>query len=481
MKKYENHDWCFMARVVFEALTPVKTGSGKGNIKTDAVINRDVNGLPFIPATTLQGLMRHALEQKFKDTADPGIADRIMGWQTRQNGCGSWLSISEAKLVIDEAGHTIDGLLDRKAVDDTPSLKQYLEGFCEMPIRQHVRITQKGTAAAQGKFDEEIIPQGTRFCFEMELRADDKNGRSDFNQLLDVLQSDTFRIGGGSRKGFGKIEIKSIGYKALNLNQPDDLQAYMDKNSSLATSWKGYEERAVTDITNNEAIHYRLELSPTDFILFSSGFGDDRSDMTVVKEPMVTGWSEGTPHWTESEETIAIPASSVKGAIAHRTAFYYNLLTGITANKDNVPTADKADSPATGKRNEAVRSLFGSEGQSADGSTTGKRRGHVLFSDVIRLKKSAVAKVLNHVKIDRFTSGTVKGALFAEEPLYAKNESIKLYITLLPDAATNQEHVTEAFELALTDICKGLLPLGGGVNRGNGCFEGKLYKNDKEI
>ena len=41
--------------------------------------------------------------------------------------------------------------------------------------------------------------------------------------------------------------------------------------------------------------------------------------------------------------------------------------------------------------------------------------------------------------------------------------------------------IVKAFEAALTDLCKGYLPLGGGVNRGNGTFKGKLNKNGETI
>ena len=39
----------------------------------------------------------------------------------------------------------------------------------------------------------------------------------------------------------------------------------------------------------------------------------------------------------------------------------------------------------------------------------------------------------------------------------------------------------KAFELALADIKNGMLPLGGGVTKGNGFFSGKLTKNGTEI
>lgn len=50
-----------LTRIVLQAETPLAIGSGNKNIKTDATVVRDVNFLPYIPATTLAGLIRHTL------------------------------------------------------------------------------------------------------------------------------------------------------------------------------------------------------------------------------------------------------------------------------------------------------------------------------------------------------------------------------------------------------------------------------------
>jgi len=44
--------------------------------------------------------------------------------------------------------------------------------------------------------------------------------------------------------------------------------------------------------------------------------------------------------------------------------------------------------------------------------------------------------------------------------------------------AIGEEIIRKSLESALDDICHGLLPLGGGVNRGNGVFIGDLTKED---
>ena len=122
--------------------------------------------------------------------------------------------------------------------------------------------------------------------------------------------------------------------------------------------------------------------------------------------------------------------------------------------------------------------MFGSEGNSKGED---KQRGEILFSDVIiKNEETLEGKVLNHVKIDRFTGGAVEGALFSEEVLYVPNQNINLELRL-HKFETEDKNITPAFESALKDICKGYLPLGGGVNRGNGTFKGSLIKEGETI
>ena len=48
--------------------------------------------------------------------------------------------------------------------------------------------------------------------------------------------------------------------------------------------------------------------------MFGSGFGDDEADMTPVVEKIINYEKQDL-----IEEKVLIPASSVKGAISHRT------------------------------------------------------------------------------------------------------------------------------------------------------------------
>ena len=452
-----------LSRITLEALSPLVIGSGNKNIKTDSVVAKDVNELPYIPATTLAGLIRHSLPEEQR---------KWMGYQTKEESYGSQLILSEAK-ILSEDGKPIDGLSNKE-----DAVKQ----LCyQLPIRQHVRINHQGVAEKNGKFDEEIVPKGMRFCFEMELMSEEDDNEI-MDKILSTIQSNGFRIGSGSRSGFGQISIVSILHRKLNLSIPEDLKLYLSKSSSLENIWEGFEPYTLAENTNTDYISYELTLQPTDFMFFGAGFGDEHSDMTFVREPVIEWHNDDRACIIEKEKVILIPGSSVKGALAHRTAYHYNKLKDCFADGKSAEELQEH----VGKKNEAVELLFGSEGENKGKN---KKRGNILISDIIQTQTEELEKkVLNHVKIDRFTGGAVPGALFSEEVLYSPENSFTLELLLYKAAITedkkdkeDKEKALKAFETALTDLCKGYLPLGGGVNRGNGTFKGSLKKDGETI
>jgi CRISPR-associated RAMP protein len=482
-----------VARVTIEATTPLAIGSGKKSILTDATINRDANDLPFIPGTTLAGLIRHAIDEE--------LADRLMGFIKKKNDKkdeyeveGSRLIVTEAKL-LNRKGKAIDGLLNLETACDDED-KAFLKDFKHAPIRQHAKINHRGVTEDKGKFDEGVVPKGARFCFEMELMANPKSEeelaeyKQDFKDLLRKLRADGFRVGGKSRNGFGKIEVvgEACLYRELDLSLPADLDLYLKKSASLADEWDGFEPLKLEKPQESRYTRYKLEITPKDFLFFGSGFGNEDVDHSYIKERFVEWNEEGNiGRWHSHDHSLVVPASSVKGALAHRTAYYYNKECGIFAENLSPEDFNKH----VGKRNKAVFALFGCEGnedktqptEAPTGERTdGKRRGHVLFADIIRNKEEKTdKKIHNHVKIDRFTGGAIDGALFDEEALIVHpDEPEKLELELLVDVdelINKDQRIIPAFEEALKDVCKGMLPLGGNVNKGYGQFEGKLLKD----
>ena len=446
----------YITRVTLEAATPLIVGTGDKGVLTDALVALDINGLPYIPGTSIAGVLRHSIGD------DSNNAESIFGFQDGNQGHGSRLIITDA-VMLDCDGTPQDGLISSPKSD-------FLSHYDTLPVRQHVRINELGIADDGGKFDEQVVYQGTRFVFEMEMVDvdDDKENKNNdvFREVLKKIYSPFFRLGSGTRNGFGSVKVIDLKYRSLDLTKQADLELYLTKSSSLCQQWNGFAP-VKTEVEEEDSWHeYVMELKPLDFFLFSSGFNDDDADMTPVTEARVI-WDENGGRF--SDESILIPATSVKGAIAHRVAYYWNKINGKIIEDNN---------GKTGGDNEAVKALFGHAGKTSEGTT----RGNVLFSDIIlqnTLRNHN--KLLNHVTIDRITGGTIDGHLFTEKVINGRGMTFNLTLMVNNEVFQQEDgpQYKKALECALEDLCDGLLPLGGGTNRGHGIFTGKKIKGFK--
>ncbi len=457
------YDLRFLAHIILEAETPIVIGSGRKTMLTDSEILKDYNGLPYIPGTSIAGVIRHALPVD--------LGNKFFGLKDDKNNKGSEIVFSEAKL-LNGSGLVIDRLCD--------TVDNFSKRFKNLPKRNHVRISHRGVAEDHGKFDEEVIYKGCRFCFEIEMvaRSSEKEYASNtFDQVLTEIQKDTFRIGGGTRVGFGKMHPVSIKKRSFDLKKKEELSSYLATNSSLEKDYSGWEDFKNNSIKDQNWIKYSLTLKPMDFFSFGSGKGDNDVDTVPVKESYVK-WDGYNGFFVEN--ALLIPASSLKGALAHRVAYYYNLKHRIYAMQIPVEEFENY----TGSNNPAVRMLFGCQ-KEGEGETV-QKRGIAIFNDIFADYPGD--KILNHVAIDRFTGGAMDGALYSEKVVDGKGEltfHTEVLIEKLPaidnndiDAQTIYKDAIEAFEKALGDIDKGLLPLGGGNGRGHGIFKCKFTSKD---
>lgn len=420
----------FLAHIIIEAKTPLKVGGGKNDLFYDAPVQRDFNDLPMILGTSVAGILRKA----FEDSAGKDSANEIFGTKDERDPDkqqGSKLIISNA-LLLDEKGVVCEELLLKKS--------EFLKHFDVLPIRDHVSINANGTAKDAGKFDEEVVLKGTRFKFSLELEG----SKEEFEKILNLLSDPTLRLGGGSSKGFGSLEILKIKWGEF---EADRCSSSLNFNSDIFLDFDLKNE------ANDKFLRYKLKISPDDFFMFGSGFGDSEADQTPVLESIIDYEKKCL-----TEYKILIPASSVKGALSHRTAFHYNKL------KEQFGEEAKV-----GNENEAVREIFGYEKSKTENGAKGK----ILLSDCfLNYDKEKDAKVFEHVSIDRLTGGAIDGALFQEKAV-AKRDQFTIEILLKKGACDDAK---KAFERALKDVVCGRLPLGGATTKGHGFFKGEAKK-----
>jgi CRISPR/Cas system CSM-associated protein Csm3 (group 7 of RAMP superfamily) len=564
-KSYNN---IYKARFIIEAASPLAVGSGEKGIVVDRLIARDANGLPYIPGTSILGIIRHQMEDKNTDEALLESLKDAFGQSGAKEGMGSRIVFSDAQLSDTKGETAVEKINGAYLAGESEG---YYSWFNRLPNRDHVRMTDKAAADTDGhgKFDEELVHKGSRFIFTICLNGNEDD-TSIWNSILGYIHSPFFRIGAGTRNGFGQIKVISCKVRCFQLDDEQELMAWLKHSNSLNdkayTSWQEYTaDRAIADSLNDQYQHYTLRLKPSDFFLFGAGYGDEDGD-SISKTEHFIQW-EDNKDAAMSNVQFLIPGSSIKGALAHRTAFHYNksqnhyirqylrsfksedfklkketfeeelksnsglqnlfngslfdagpvikeienagsedlnkvksqrkifedfmeteikkqetlieeafksqiIYESIVWNEfiDQLEILKKLNHPTpVGENNEAVKILFGfAKGEQEEG-----QRGHVLIEDIYVPAKVCTEKVFTHVKIDRFTGGTIDGALFQEKVVrFEKEIDIDIYVD---KAALQDEAVKQAFEQAMEDVKTGALPLGGQSSKGHGIFEGELF------
>lgn len=312
----------YIARFIVETNTPMAIGSGEKGLIVDRLIAIDANGLPYIPGTSLAGVIRHELSVS-------GITiDNLFGTHDTDNGQGSRINFSSAILLAEDGKTVLEGLHNLNFSEG------YYSYFKRLPERDHVRITHKGSADTEGygKFDEQLVQKGVRFVFEIEIEGTDSD-QENWDRILSILHNPSFRIGAGTRKGFGQLNVIECKTRVFDLQK--QLEQYLDTVSSLnkdTQEWTIWNNPKI-DLHGKQYFHYKVSLEPENFYMFGAGIGDNDVDMAPKSEKYFE-WSTGKP--VLSTDKILIPATSIKGALSHRVAYHYNRLNNITVELNEV-------------------------------------------------------------------------------------------------------------------------------------------------
>ncbi|WP_200389534.1 RAMP superfamily CRISPR-associated protein [Thiocapsa imhoffii] len=471
-----------LARFTLEARTALSIGTGGSDGIYDHPIVRDANGLPIIPGTSLAGVLRHLWITEHGQTA----SDKLFGYQERDRGAASRLEVATCVLQ-DSRGRPIEGLLigsERERLKSDALLRAALASREDPVFRDRVRLTHRGVAKHRGKFDRSVLLAGYRFSGELRLWSEHHDDPG-WTGLLALLGDPRLRLGGATRAGLGAVSLKSLHTACFDLNgKPDDIARFQALPETIGDT-TGLKITTLPSADSRSPIHQlRLRLKANDFWRIGQGnkaFGqyDKTPDLLPKAEPAVLWNKQG--HGQIEPRLALIPASSIKGALAHRTAFHWNVLNSNFVEK--MAPESMADWDAS-EHCEAVQELFGyaKDRETSAGrarNATG-RAGRILIDDIyLPIPGQQGLGHLMHNSIDRFTGGVRNRMLFSEELLY--QQSIDLIITLLPGVEGTDPNARLALARALDDLCAGRLALGAGSVKGHGTFSGQPLDEETRI
>jgi CRISPR/Cas system CSM-associated protein Csm3 (group 7 of RAMP superfamily) len=373
--------------------SPCLLSGGEPNEVSDRPLLRDEDLAVYIPGTTLAGLVRHYLTSK--DTPADEICE-LLGPDTQSDGPQSRLLFSDAPCVF-EAG---------------------------VELRDGVAICPKTGIAVEGKkYDLELLATGSKFKIKMELLAPNVPSKLKhlLGSILCAFEEEEIRIGGRTRRGYGRCRVDSWNVWSYTLTTPDGLFYWLTQSAKPKVLESGRQWLTDPRELASESFSITLNLKLTASILIgSSGQGPndaDRAHLTRIDK---------------GGRKSVVAGTSLAGILRSQCRRIANTI---------------------GAEEKLVSELFGSS-QSASR---------------VRVEESTIEQGTNlrhtRVKINPWTGGAAEGALFDQDCHYGGTTQLLITSSGVSDPAK------ALLLLACRDLALGQLSIGGQTGVGRGQFE----------
>lgn len=370
---------------------------------TDKDIIRNSRGEPYIPGTTLAGIYRTFFE-------DP---DEYFG--SLQSGKSSEIITYDACLNTENP---------------------------KITTRDCVGLDQYKTGIPGAKFDFEILEPGAGFVTYLERneysqkpnpKGQEYKETGRIQNAADIIaaawKNKRIIIGAKGSRGLGQVTDIRIHIREFDFDQPSDIDDWISFDLYSNDGWSREWELPETDIQKRECgTHLAVSLiqkSPLTIRTYTTDIGDHVPDYKQAA------------YIRNGKEIPVIPGTSWAGAFRHHMGKMI-------------------------RNPQLLQKLFGSKSEN-NGQMAGKKSAVMFCESEIR---NAESKTVTRNAIDRFSGGTVDGALFTEKSCMGGNTLLEIRI--------NEEHIEEecikALAASIVDLDLGFLALGGETSVGHGIF-----------
>lgn len=252
----------FIIKAVLKNDSAFSISKGEGEF-IDSLVIKDSNEKPYIPATSLMGVIKSEFLKYFGKKANAFLGD--------DNNFSSF-AISDAVL-LDEANLSIRN---------------------DIKVSAQTGITQDGAL-----YDYEVVTKGAKFSFKAEATLRVMHDENEFLKCLDAFCSilkDGFYLGSKTMSGLGKVKFEDIKISKFDFeNDESAFKNYIDKKPL-----NNYEFNYIKKEQND--INFRLILDIKNSLLIGSTMTQTDADIANLKE---------------NDEFLA-SGTSLKGAIRNR-------------------------------------------------------------------------------------------------------------------------------------------------------------------
>ncbi len=400
---------------------------GSENYYTDGDVLVNGNGEPFIPGSSIAGALRGYLAKDSKDNC-------VYGFSAGEEGRMSSVFISD--LYFDEEAKAKVGIRDRVALEAGKTV--------------------------QNKFDLQMIETGSTgtMRFEYVKRENDKfDFEDEFVNLIYGIEQGDIRFGADKTRGFGRMKVVKIAVESFDRDSLEEWQKFISVDETNL-HWEAFEEwseKHSKPTSKYVYINIPLQLTGGISIRRYSTRPDaaDFEHLTCDGKPVIPGSSWNGAIRSDAKRILGeLGCKDIDEKIDEWFGFV-KVKSGIGKNTDN-------KSKRTNDKEKAKQSM-------------------IVIGESILDGAKPVPMTRN--KINRFTGGTVAGALYSEIAYFGGTTNLEILIK--KDADGEYRPLLGLISLVIKDIAAGYVSVGGQTAVGRGVFapngEASYKDGDKKI
>ena len=413
--------------------TPCLVGAGGTQTESgvDIEVLRDKDGVPYLPGTSLAGVLRAFLAAD-RPEEEALLFGTVQGSEDAEAGLMSAIRVSDVRL-----------------------------SNAETIVRDGVSLdAATGTALAHHKFDYEAVDKGAHGWFAMEISLREfhlrKNPEAAIQRLVERLL-DGFAVGARTTKGFGRVHLSTLTVDRYDFQRAEDVLALLAREAGLA-------EGAAVQHETLKGEGARHTYAAGDFVVeadFSLVHSlivrdyDKAQREAEERSDLLSGDRENV-HLaavmkTDSQGNYLLPGTSLRGVLRHRAGDILSRL-GVEAAR--------------------LEDVMGLSPQAMRERPEEKKKSRFFVDEAVFHKGSVKSASQTRNRLDRFTGGTIGTALFATKPLWGAGKAERA-VTLHFGVTKAERWEAGLMLLLLRDLWQGRVAIGGEKAIGRGTLAGR--------
>jgi CRISPR-associated RAMP protein (TIGR02581 family) len=230
------------------AETALRIGGGKDTevAAPDLPVVRDGSGAPFIPGSSLKGVVRSYMESLVRGVSDSVACDPT----NREKTCISREQFKELQqkyqkdeqqlaLAVQDSSCLICSVFGSTVMSSHIAFSDAAahDWYGQFQVRNGVAINRdSGKAEDRALYDFEVVPSGTGFAFKVVLENGNDWMRGMVAAAINLVKAGSLTVGGSRSRGLGSVSLRDLKFEFIS--SPTQLIEFLeDPQSTLAGPW----------------------------------------------------------------------------------------------------------------------------------------------------------------------------------------------------------------------------------------------------